>query len=636
MNEIICIELKRSINKTRLAVLIFFVFSVLFLNQSGINLRKESEGIKEEFIKNEIRKVESYNNYRQYGWSGLKILFVSSPIASMFYPSAFNNLQSSSDTSYRFDIFIPQRGEYLFNTNKGLFFFLIIIGSILILTYGWPTFRNREFIKMLLNTGSKSMFKVYCSIFTGRAILLFISLCILNISLIAQCLLMGVNLKGMELSIIKIMLATFGLMIFLLLLGSGLGNIKNASKGGVIIFVLGMILIFLWPTFFHLKFSENARKDMKSIYRIEAERVKTLHEFEKFVVNYVKDKKDKEISVKKLYENFFNDGKVEKSELDLIDETEKNIKKFHLWSIFNPVIFYESLVNEISGNGFNEKQRFFRESLIKKGKFTKYIIEKMFQQQTGKVEPFLSEDEYIFHAKPSLPHYFIPGVLLTLFYIIVLFIVSYSGFKNYVFGISKKDISKSKDLFMSLEKGKATVYLTSSSIIKDMVYSYFSGCKKGFPGKVVFTGAGIDENNLQADTYYIPHPDNLPANIKVKGLFNFLIRSLNIPDEERIKAYEELNIKESGKKYFADLSYIDKIKILIFPAEVKKAKILLFNEIERDRTEEDYKYLYAKIKELKKDRCVLYLTKNLYVAGKIYDDGMIFIPSSQETLHILQ
>ena len=260
----------------------------------------------------------------------------------------------------------------------------------------------------------------------------------------------------------------------------------------------------------------------------------------------------------------------------------------------------------------------------------------MFQKQTGKVEPFLSGDEYIFYAKPGLPHHFKSGLLVLIFYILVLFLIGFFGFKRYVSGVSKKDIAEQEDLFMSLEKGKATVYLTSSGIIKDMICDYFSDIKKEFPGKISFTAAGVDENNREANTYYIPHPANLPADIKVKALFKFLTRSFDIPDDEIKKAYKKLNIKKTGKDYFAGLGYIDQIKILIFPAEVKKIKILLFNEIERDRTEDDYIFLSKKIEELKKDRCILYLTKNLYCASKISGKGMIFMPSSQEAGHILQ
>ena len=68
MKELIVFALKRNINRTGLAILIFFILSVLFINYSGLQKIDKSENTKTEFIENEIQKVESY-----YSWACISI-----------------------------------------------------------------------------------------------------------------------------------------------------------------------------------------------------------------------------------------------------------------------------------------------------------------------------------------------------------------------------------------------------------------------------------------------------------------------------------------------------------------------------------------------------------------------------------
>ena len=634
MNKIIGIELKRDMTKTALIIMIFFILSVLFLNYSGLQKSERLEDTKKEFIKNESQKVERYPSYRQYGGTGFKLLFLPPPIAFIFNTTSLNNLQSINDFSFGLDVYQPQKGKYMFKRGIDLFRYLLVVGGCIFFIFGWFSYRNRKYLRFLLNSASR--FVVYLSIFIARTILVFLSILILTVFIIAHYYIMGVNLNGSEIAIIKVMLVTFGMVFFFFLLGTALGNINNAKKSGVRAFIIGLVLLFLWPNFFNLKFYDRADSNISSIYDLENKKLKILSEFEKQIADYVKDKENKIKATKEFSLKFLNDGVVERLEFDLIKETENNIKKIHLWSIINPATFYESVVNEICGNGFNEQQRFFRESVIKKRKFSKYIVEQMFQQQTGKVEPFLSGDEYIFYAKPGLPYYFTHGVLLTLFYIVALFIVSYSGFKKYVSNVPKEKIPHSEKFEIKLDKGKLSSCITSVAEIKELIYNYLSGNKKALAGKIIFSGNEIDENNIKTDLYYIAHPNFIPGTIKVKCLFNFLARSFNMTDEETKQAYNKLNIKSSSKKNFSDLAYPDKINLLVFPVEVKKIKIVLFNEIERDQTEDDYNFLFERMKELKKDRFLLYMTKNLYIGSNICDEGKVFIPKQGVPAHLMQ
>ncbi|MCK5059124.1 MAG: ABC transporter permease subunit, partial [Candidatus Aminicenantes bacterium] len=418
MGKFIGIELRKEINKTILLILILFILSVLFLNFVEMGKIEKINNIKDEFVINENQKIENYYSYRQYGWAGFKMLFITSPIGAVFNSTALDNLQSANDIGVRLDINNLKKGGYVFKRGIDLYRYLMVFLCCLALGFGWFSFRNRKYIKLLLSTRSKSKFIVYCSILIARTIIVFLSICILTLCLIMQFYLMGINISGSEIVIIKIMLNTFLFMIFFLLSGAFLGFIKSASKSGITALIFVLIIFFLWPNFFYLLFSIKAENEMISVYRTETEKTKVFHEFEKMRIEYIKDKEDKIKASKELSNKFLNEGTVNRLENDLIDKTKKNIKQFHLWSIFNPVTFYESAVNEICGSGLNEYQRFWQENLDKKKEFSKYIIEKMFQRQTGKIEPFLSGDDYIFYSKPTYPHYFGFGLLVQILYIV--------------------------------------------------------------------------------------------------------------------------------------------------------------------------------------------------------------------------
>lgn len=573
MKELIGIELKRNITRIGLLILIFFILSILFINYSGIQKIERYEKTKTEFTENEIQKVGSYYNYSQYGWGGFKLLFLPSPIASIFNTNTSSKiLQSSFDTSFKFDINSPQKGEYVVHRSIDLTLYLIIIGSSLALIMGWFAFRCREFIKTLLNFGSR--FFVYFSILVARTILIFLSLFLLTACIFAQFYIMGVNLAGLEIAIIKITLITFVVMIFFLFSGAALGTIKSASKSGVITFVFGLVLLFLWPHFFYLTFSGKTDNNMMSTYGIETEKLKILSEFEKKRKDYVKDKGDKVKATKDFTEKFLNDGAVEKLEIELIEETEKNINKFHLWSIINPVTFFESAVNEISSYGFNEQLRFYRYSLNKKREFTNYYLDKLFQRQTGKVEPFLSGDEYIFYAKPSVPHYFKSGLLVQLFYILALFTIGFYRFNQLMFPREKNEVFSNIDL--KLKKGKHYVYNYEPDELdfQNQIFNVLMGKTEKFTGKITVDGENI-VTGKKKNFVYLPFPDTLPGYKTVNAIIDMLTGIYDVPKSEKEKLKKEF--KEKIKKRFDKIKRIEKVNLMFRMAAHKKADIYLLH-----------------------------------------------------------
>ncbi len=608
MKENLKIELKRKTNVTGFVILILFITFALFINQSSVSKIEELEKTKAEFIKNENKKVELTDSYSQYGGYGFKYLFVPPNIGLMFNSTTLINLQASIDTGFKFDIFNPNKGKYIFKRGINLYWYLYVIGSGIALILGLLALRNRKFHKLLVNSSFKSKFSVFFSIMAAHSILLFLSMCILTICLIAQYYINGVSLTGLLIPIIKIIFYTYCLMIFFHFSGAILGTMESASKIGIIAFVFWFTFIFLLPNFFNLKFSEKADKNIRSIYPIETEKVQILYEFEKRRLNYIEDKEDKLKATKEFTEKFLNDGIAEKLELDLIEETEKNIKKFHLWSILNPTTFYESVKNENCGIGLNENQRFCRESIIKKREFSKYCINKIFSKKKEKVKPFLPGDEQIFYAKYTRPNYFLLGVIVQVFYILSLFVIGYCRFNRVMFPRDKKGAFSKIDL--KLKKGKHHVYNYNANDpnFPDQAFNVFMGQTGKFTGKISIDGEKIVSRERK-NCVYLPVPDALPGQMRVKSIINLLAGLYEIPKPEKEKVKEEF--KKILKERFENIESIKKVNLMLRMAEFKKADIyLLHNFLVYIEKEETLKHI---IDEIKQEGALIFETNSIYV-----------------------
>jgi hypothetical protein len=148
----------------------------------------------------------------------------------------------------------------------------------------------------------------------------------------------------------------------------------------------------------------------------------------------INDFKKRMIKMKKIFRE--NEDKLKSQTLD-------KIRTHQTLSSLFPTLFYFSTCESISSTSVNSYMDFHSYCQVKKDGFSDRIREKSHQKeeekskgvdnkQSKKVENFIKGDEDLFFAKPKLPYNFWLGVFLTLFYSVLLLILS--------FGILKKRI----------------------------------------------------------------------------------------------------------------------------------------------------------------------------------------------------
>lgn len=537
-------EIRSNLNKFVVVVFVMFIVFGLLINYSGINKTRELEQKKKNFIENEIAKVGSYDAYSYYAVNGYKLLFVPDSISAMFYSTTLSDKDSVSNTNFRLDINDSQKSKNLFKGNVDLAWYLITIGSIAALIIGWFAFRNRKRLKYLLNQHKK--FTVYISMMFARIIMLISALFILNVCILGQFYICGIHFDSIMITNTFLHISIFGIvMVIFMTAGAMLGYIRDTLKGVAVAAATWFVILILLPNFLASTFSERADSDLKSSCRIERESVKITNLFEKMRKDYVNSKEDKVKATKEFLDRFLKEGKLKKLELELINEIEKIANDLYLWSTLNPVSFYKAFYGELSGKGYNEHIKFHRKNVELKEGFIKFIFDGL--TRPGKVKPYLTGDEYIYYAKPSLPAYFGLGLLVQLFWIVLLFVAGYILFSRSIYPKPKNKEALKDMKIIDIPAGKTIAVFSDddNEDVADMVYNVLSGkCEKNF----------IKVNGVEpaGDFFYLPPRSHIPVDslpdTELKAIEYAAERSKTIVLDGFIKSYKCDEVNEKIKQ----------------------------------------------------------------------------------------
>lgn len=586
MIRVIKLELRRNVNKTGIAIFIIFVFFAVLINNASITILKNEAEKKEQFIEVETQKIENYFAYSLYGMIGFRTFFSPSNISPIFQNStSLTNLQALIDAGARLNFNRPEIGEYIFKKPTGgnldLSWYLLVIMSIFILIWGWFSFRNTEYLKFLMSFCDSGLKCVYLGILLSRIFLTIISLLGLTLIIWLQFVLNGIILNTDEITslLLFILVLTF-VMIFLLILGSIFGTIKSIFKGALFTFLCWLVLVLLWPEFLNLMFSNRAKDNIKSVYNHEIEKLKIMTAFEQMAIKYSSKKEDSKKADKEMSEHFLanESKKIEMLESQMIEKTEKYAKKFHFASIINPTTFYKSVNNELSSKGFNSYIDFYKENKQKKRDFIRFYFEKRMQPATGKVEPYLSGEKYIFNAKSSLPEYFGAGLILNFIYILILLLYSYYRFNRIIFP-QPENTESFKELAFNFNSGGylAFRYDITDNNLPDQLFNAFMGKAGKFSGKISVDGESILSTVEKQDFVYLPCPDAIPGNMKNRVIINLIAGYSRIGRAEKSKLKKELG--SIVNKKFEDIENVEKIEMLLKLAALTKTKIYLLNNL---------------------------------------------------------
>jgi len=579
------LEWKRDFNNRLLIILVLFSLLAVLLLQLGIEGYESKIENRVNFVELEQAKSGQHPSYFFYFHDGFRILSMASPVFTLYHNStAFNDLIGFVNNGLSLRLVNSQTGKSIFDRSTGgvmdLSWYFLVVGSILVLAWGFGTFRNTEFIKFMMSfTHLRS---IYLGIILARVLLIIFSLAILGIIIWTQFLLNGINPGSPDLINLLVFLLLIGIvMIIFLLIGSILGTIGNKMRIAIILALSWLAIMLIWPEIVNSIFSKNAISNLRSNFDQEKQTMLILRELENFYLS-TKDKIEPS-NIQKTTDMIilnFRDAykKIEGIEYEMIGKTREIADRLHFWSIFNPVTFYKSVNNEISSMGYCGYVSFYEEVIQKQKAFVDFYIRKRFYEKSQKVEPFLAGDEYIFKSKSSLPRYFTAGLLLNLFYLLIVLFIAYARLKRVIFP-KIADRGKFKFLEIKFFKGKYCVFFNRYEDFKNYWFKILTGKAAGLTGEISLDGQAIlsGGKSEKQEFIYIPSPKFIPGEIQVKSILGLVNSKLKLQKADIDKI--EAGFGDAVKRRFSELGKSEKLDMLLKLSGLTGIKIYLTSDI---------------------------------------------------------
>ncbi|MCP5055061.1 MAG: hypothetical protein GY940_48295, partial [bacterium] len=173
-----------------------------------------------QFMEIAQKLVDRLLNSLQYGAIGFRVILEHSPLVALFYNNtAFDDLIGFIDTGVRLRQGEPKIGPNAFKRPTGgsldYSWYLMYFGILLVMVWGFFTFRNREYILYLMNFASPK--SVYLGVLLARVIIVAAVLLIMSVVVYVQFLVNGISLTGLELGNLLVFLGVSIIVLALLL-----------------------------------------------------------------------------------------------------------------------------------------------------------------------------------------------------------------------------------------------------------------------------------------------------------------------------------------------------------------------------------------------------------------------------------
>jgi len=585
--RLIKFEAGRHQTRMILAVVLIMVLLSGLVLQLGINQYRQEIKQTIEFQNNEKKNLERFQDLASYGLNGILILSRSANLIPLFYNSGdFLFTEGLIDSFYKLRLNKPQTGKVLFAGNqKGEFdlaWVILIFGSMASLVWGFYAFRDKAYIKFLMNFASP--FQVYLGIILARILILLAVTIIEGGVMIAQFSLNGIRLGTSDFTGLAVfLLMGFFLAIFFLFIGSIIGTFKKSLKGWIILFVFWIILSFIFPLLTLNVVTNISSNSINSQYSSEFFKLNMIIEQQKTFNKEIKKYKNLaeiKIMMKKLIDIYWLKGykEIERLDLEMIASIERNARFYHLMSIFTPVTFYNSVNNEISSRGYNFIVSFYKYLQDKQKKFVRYYLDHVFDRDIASVEPFMKDSEYIFQARSGLPAYFWLGLLINLGYLSLSFFLSYRAFIKAVFPKPvDAEAFSAMDLFIFWHKHY--LYRQDIEEATAQFFNIFYGKPQNYGSKILIDARDLVDGERKS-FIYIPAPANMPGDMKAGALLELIIGLLKLPPDETTKIKKRLEpVLDSSLN---SIGKVQQINFMLDLARLKKARIYILDDLFRE------------------------------------------------------
>jgi len=465
-------EFKRNLKQTLLYCIVVLLVSII-LTQIGINKMTNALDEEKDFITLEKKLVESYISYHQYGAHGIRLKYSPTPITALFSESIpFFNMTAFIDIGIRIYLYkeVTTNNAIAQNGYLDLNWFLKIIGSFLVLIWGWKTFTDQNYLKFLISIQRKY---VKIQILLAKILFLLLILVIISGQVLLQ---FFINGYFVDVHLIIYMSIVFIVYVISLLISSYMG-MKNTKKSKIILALIWIIFTLILPDMLKFYFEREAKSiiECKFVHELKKADILSRLEREAFekAQRYPRPEQKFKVNVESSKKYLANGSKkMEKLEKQLIILLEKVIKKYQFFSSITPVTYLNSVGWEISSVGYRGYLNFYRYILETQRRFLKYVFKKLYYEapRYGNVVPFLKEGENIFKFNSSMPNYYWFGMLWCMIFIFIMFWLNCHRFNKILIypnsGIEEQELI--------IKKGEINILLTMDCKRRHNIFCYFA------------------------------------------------------------------------------------------------------------------------------------------------------------------
>lgn len=620
------LEISRNMTKLGIYCLVGFLLVSIVILQLGLEKLKLDEKQSQEFSEVHLERLNGFINYEQYGIFGLDRLLKAAPLFYLFHQSStLDELQANIEMSTRYKLYKPEMGRNLFKRPTGgsldFSWFYLIFGTLIVSLWSFLTSRSKDFNIFLNNyTGVKG---VYLGIMLGRVILVMIA----NLLVLAICwlqyLVNGISFGPGEIfGLFHFYLVSTLMMVVLTAIIGGFGTAKNWKKGAIKAAIFWIIVVFLWPEALNAIFARKAEINLKSLEEHQKQKDELLLPFEKEALKNtgryetIPEKKE---SDRKSAEKYWNvvSRKIREIDLDMINKIESLSRSFQLWSIFNPVTFYKSVNNELGSKGYNSYNRFFKDNLVIQRKFLRFVFDKRYYENYSKVEPFLPADQLVVKAKPTLPRFYLPGIIFNFFLMLLSLYIGYFMYKRQLF--PKPEVPEGyEEVNIKANYGNIEFVSCEKQDLSYTVVNVLRGQHRDFNGKITIDNHDVINEPEQRPAFdFIPNQANIPGNIRVEQLLAFISKKPGI-SSEKIKQFKQAN-QDKLKCRFCELESVERAVILLDLCLLTEATIYVLKDFSAGIFQHSLAQLIDKLEPLKeKDMLILCLADIFMRVDKSY------------------
>jgi len=622
MIEVIKLEIKKNLNKWFAICLICYLILAAVIMQVGIEKYKLDQAQSKQFIDVQVKRIKSFINYQQYGGYGISRLIIGSPLVSFFYNSStVEDLHATIETSTQYKLFKPEMGKNLFERPTGgnldFSWFYIIFYIAAVSTWCFFAFRNRDYIRFLKNfAGAKTIF---LGIITGRLIMIMVINCLVAVSGWLLFLLNGIVLNSGEVYALLIFLLVSTLAVLILMvISAGWGATRNWKQGVLGIIICWIIIVMVWPEVLNAMFSRKAEIEMKPLTEHHLQKNEKLLIFEKEALENTgryKSIQEREKYEKERIEYYWDvvSKEIEALDIDLGNRSERLARNFQFWSILNPITFYKSVNNETGSKGYNSYNRFFKENLKIQRGFLRFVFNKRYYENYTTVEPYLPAKELVKEARPSLPAFFLPGLIINLVYIIAAIFFTYVRFKKFIFPVPEVTGGYSQIQINALP-GTIEFVTSDNDDLYQQIIKVFNRKHPGFNGEILVNHQKpIDSKEIRC--VLVPNQLQIPGNLKIASLVKSIGKMAGTEPEKIKKLCHDY--QENLKKQFSRLDAGDRASFLLDLGGLKNPELYVLMDFKKGVQGKNLVKVINRLRSLKKNKATILCLSEVFMTPDI-------------------